>query len=589
VTQIHFKPKITKIDVITIVLLCLVFFSIAVTNLGLSQEPITTAQLTDEQSFYVDLGSAVSVKSVLILLKQGVMDVAVSAGSPASWQNDPVTSTWPYSNSPDFSLDDYYKWHEISIGQTTQYLKFNFRYYAVDIAEIVVVDENNQQVPIQSITNLAGDNPDLQNLIDEQGEVKYPLDYMSSTYFDEIYFVKTAEQYLHQQMPDNWVHPPLGKLIQAAGIAIFGFNPFGWRIMGVIFATLMIGLVYFLGKQMFGTWIGGFTAAFLLTFDFMHFTMGRLGVNDTYMVFFNVAAQLFLLIYLKNLFKDGWKTSVLPLGLAFLSFAFAFSTKWLVLYGFVSLLLILVVMRLNDVYKVKEVFSAKVSAFLKRPFTAFMLFILMAVGIYFVTYIPDMLAGRSPMNVINLQSAMYDFHAHLQATHPYSSPWYSWPLLFDPFNGNVHVPQRIQSTSLPNDTSSTIVAMGNPAVWWVGFAAIIAITILLLLNVFRKKIKVKENLPMPFLVVVFFFQWVPYFFISRIVFIYSFYVSVPILCLGSAFFISKYWSRKYMKVLAIAYFAAVGAMFVLFFPIISGSPASNSFIDSLKWFNSWVF
>jgi dolichyl-phosphate-mannose-protein mannosyltransferase len=585
----NLKLKITKADAITMVLLCTVFFSLAATNLGSPKEPITTAQLTDGQSFYVDLGSSVNVKSVLILLKQGVIDVNISAGIPTNWRKDQVTNTWPFSNSPDSYTEEYYKWHEISFEQNTQYLKFNFAYFDANVAEIAVIDENNHQVPIQSVTTLAGDNPNLPNLIDEQGEAQYPLTYMSSTYFDEIYFVRTAEQYIHQQMPYNWVHPPLGELIQAAGIVTFGFNPFGWRIMGVIFATLMVALVYLLGKELLGTWIGGFAAAFLLMFDFMHFTMGRLGVADIYVVFFNVAAELFFLIYLKNLFKDGWKTSIAPLGLAFVFFALAFSSKWLVLYGFVGLMIILVFMRLNEVRKVKEGFSAKVYAFFKRPFAAVALFILASVGIYFLIYIPDMLAGRSFMDVVKLQGAMYDFHAHLTATHPYSSPWYSWPLLLDPFNGNVHVPQMLQSTSLPNGTSSAIVAMGNPAVWWVGFAAIIAITIIFLEGVFRKKIKIKDNLPMLFLVVVFFFQWLPYIFISRIVFIYSFYVSVPILCLSSAFFISKYWGKKYMKAAAIAYFAAVVALFVLFYPVISGAPASNSFIDGLKWFNSWVF
>ena len=172
--------------------------------------------------------------------------------------------------------------------------------------------------------------------------VQYPSDYMSNTYFDEIYFVRTAEQYLHLQIPYEWTHPPLGKLIQAAGIAIFGFDPFGWRIMGVIFATLMIALVYLLGKELLGTWIGGFTAAFLLTFDFMHFTMARMGTADTYVVFFSVASQLFFLFTSRSVVKDGWKTSVLPLFLAFVFFALAFSSKWLVLYGFVGEVAILI-------------------------------------------------------------------------------------------------------------------------------------------------------------------------------------------------------------------------------------------------------
>jgi dolichyl-phosphate-mannose--protein O-mannosyl transferase len=59
--------------------------------------------------------------------------------------------------------------------------------------------------------------------------------------------------------------------------------------------------------------------------------------------------------------------------------------------------------------------------------------------------------------------------------------------------------------------------------------------------------------------------------------------------LGSAFIINKYWSSKWAKILAIAYFALVVALFVLFYPVISGVPTSTSIINSLKWFKSWVF
>ena len=128
------------------------------------------------------------------------------------------------------------------------------------------------------------------------------------------------------------------------GIVIFGFNPFGWRIMGVIFATLMIPLIYLLGKKMFGTWIGGFASAFLLTFDFMHFTMARMGTADTYVVFFSLASQLFFLIYLKNVLDKGWKTSVVPLFLAVMFAALGILDKmacsirfsWGISYSFVT-------------------------------------------------------------------------------------------------------------------------------------------------------------------------------------------------------------------------------------------------------------
>jgi dolichyl-phosphate-mannose--protein O-mannosyl transferase len=58
---------------------------------------------------------------------------------------------------------------------------------------------------------------------------------------------------------------------------------------------------------------------------------------------------------------------------------------------------------------------------------------------------------------------------------------------------------------------------------------------------------------------------------------------------ASAFLISKYWNNKWVKLLAVVYFALVVALFVLFYPVISGVPTPTSTIDSLKWAGSWVF
>ncbi|MGD0070454.1 MAG: glycosyltransferase family 39 protein [Candidatus Bathyarchaeia archaeon] len=583
--------KIGKKDLITIVLLSIVFFSIATWNLGLTQSPTTTAQLTAGQSFYLDLGSSTNVKSMVFLLKQGAFNVTISAGSPSNWTAAATNVAWPYSSSQ--WSEDYYKWDEVSVSQTTQYLKVDFGSagdYNTILAEIAVIDQNDQQVTIHSINDLGSGNPNLHNLIDEQNMVQYPSTYMSNTYFDEIYFVRTAEQYLHLQLPYEWTHPPLGKLIQASSILIFGFDPFGWRIMGVIFATLMIPLIYLFGKKLFGTWIGGFTAAFLLTFDFMHFTMARMGTADTYVVFFSLASQLFFFIYLKNVLDKGWKTSIIPLFLAIFFFALGFSSKWLVLYGFVGELALLVALRLSEVKKLKGSLSAKVYAFLDHPYSVIVAFLLLAVGIYFLTYIPDMLAGRSFLDVIGLQVQMFDYHFYLTATHPFSSPWYSWPFMFDPLNAAVHVPVWLEVATFPNGvTESTIVVMGNPAVWWIGFAAILGLTVFYVPKIFSKQFSLKKYLPVIFMLVVFFFQWLPYILITRVVFIYHFYSDVPFLCLGTAFLVSKYWSNKWVKISAIAYFALVIALFVLFYPVISGVPTSTSTVNSLKWFGGWLF
>jgi dolichyl-phosphate-mannose--protein O-mannosyl transferase len=360
--------------------------------------------------------------------------------------------------------------------------------------------------------------------------------------------------------------------------------------MGIIFATVMIAAMYLLGKKLFDSWIGGFASAFLLTFDFMHFTMARMGTADTYVVFFSLVSQLFFLIYLKNVLDKGWKTNILPLFLAITFAALGCSTKWLVLFGFLGQLALLIGLRLSEVKNVKGKFSEKIYAFLERPYSQIVFFLLFALLIYFLTYIPDMLAGRSFYDVLNLQSQMYIYQSTLKATHPFASPWYSWPFLVDVFNRGTHVPLWLEEAFLPNGTYSTIVLLGNPALWWLGIAVIGGLTVFYVPKLVLRNFNfnLRQNLPAVFILTFIFFQWLPYIFISRVVFIYHFYVNVPFLCLASALVINKYWKYQWAKVLTVLFFALVIGLFVLFYPVISGAPTTTSTINGLTWFKSWI-
>jgi dolichyl-phosphate-mannose-protein mannosyltransferase len=558
----NIKIDINKRDLLTIAVLSIVFFSLAVWNLGLTQAPITTWQTTENEAFYIDLGEPASVGTVYFLVKNGSADVQVYTGSPGDW-----------SDSRSFAIPtSYYSWSEVNINSGTQYVRFDFEQASIEVAEMALLSQDNQRIAITAVNSENTTDPNLAKLIDEQSLVQCPPTYLSETIFDEVYYVKTAENYLRLQYPYEWTHPPLGKLIIASGISVLGYNPFGWRIMGVIAATLMIAVIYILGKKLFGTWIGAFASAFLLTFDFMHFTMARMATVDTYVVLFSLASQLFFLIYLKDVLKNGWDAPVQPLFLAILFFALGFSTKWLVLYGFAGQLAILAVLRLREVAKLKKSLSAKIYAFTDHPFSVVVGFLLVAVLVYFLIYIPDMLAGRSVMDVLGLQGGMFNYHATLTATHPYSSSWWTWPLMLKPV--------WLYVSYLPLSMKSTIALLGNPAVWGAGFVCVILAV--------ERAVR-KRDLACMFITSFFFFQWLPYALISRVTFLYHFYVSVPFLCLASAYFLSKYWSTKWGKVAAVAYFASVVVMFGLFYSVISGMPASTLWIDSLKWLNGWSF
>ncbi len=578
-----FDLNINKKDIITIVLLSIVFFAIAVSNLGAMQVPSNSVTITNNsqaEGAIVDFGNPTYINKLYFYMKdsQTTSIINIFTGEPGNWTKASTLSTgYPFA---------YMNWNKTDIYATTRYIKLEVEPGAnVEINEIAALDINDQKISITSVTGENSTAIDFYKLADEQSLVELPNTYMTETMFDEVYFTRTAVQYMHLQSPYEWTHPPLGKFIIASGIAAFGLTPFGWRIMGVIFGMLMIPLIYLLGKKMFGSWIGGFTAAFLLTFDFMHFTEARLGITDTYVVFFSLASQLFFFIYLSGVVKKGWKnTSVIPLFLSFLFFTFGFSTKWLVLFGFLGEIAILAVLRLSEVVRSKSKLSAKFYEFFDHPYSYMVGFLLMSIGIYFAIYIPDMIAGRSFMDVIGLQGSMYSYHSGpIGLDHPYSSPGWSWPIIGKPLWLYINT---------WGDMRSTISLFGNPAVWWVGFAAIIGITVLVAFNAVSalKKRKIPQfEVPAVFLAVVFFAQWLPYAFVSRGLFIYHYYVNVPIICLASAYFISKYWKYKWMKIAAVVYFIAVVALFVLFYPVISGTPISTAAAEGLRWFKQWVF
>ncbi|MGA7197773.1 phospholipid carrier-dependent glycosyltransferase [Roseiarcus sp.] len=56
--------------------------------------------------------------------------------------------------------------------------------------------------------------------------------------FDETWYVPTAQKWLAAGKMMHEEHPPLGKLMIALGMWLFGDNPFGWRVMSAVSARL---------------------------------------------------------------------------------------------------------------------------------------------------------------------------------------------------------------------------------------------------------------------------------------------------------------------------------------------------------------
>jgi len=578
-----------------ILTLSIVFFSLAVFNLGFLRTPVRGWQPTGETDVYLDLGSVRRVDSIYVLLgdAQSVMfDVYV--GQPGRWE---------YSTS--FRDEWYYGWRSVALAEAeTRYIRLFFYGKTGKINEIFLVNEDGEKIRIDRIWGGEGVEPAVKRLVDEQELVEWPPTYRSQTYFDEIYYVRTAEEYLKGAELYEWTHPPLGKLLIAFSISLLGFSPFAWRIIGVLFATLMVPLIYLLGREMFRRRIAAFIAAFLLTFDFLHFTMGRIATVDTFAVFFTVASTLLFYLNYREISAGDFKFKGYLVFLAFLLFALAFSTKWYVLYGLIGQLFLLLLFALkgfiasqsNLTTKFKEYLSQPlkpllglpsllkalrphlhglaldIEKYLMKPFAVILLSALVSGLVYVSTFIPYMMAGHSLTDVYTRQWTMYNYHAQLEATHPFSSAWWSWPLIIRPL--------WLYVSYLPDGMVSTITAMGNPAIWWFGLVSIITI--------FWRLIKGRDKNCL-FILCIFLFQWLPYAFISRCLFIYHFYVNVPMLILATTYLLNESWESKGGRAFVAAYLSLTAILFILFYPVISGYPIPYSYKEFLRWFNSWVF
>jgi dolichyl-phosphate-mannose-protein mannosyltransferase len=96
--------------------------------------------------------------------------------------------------------------------------------------------------------------------------------------FDEELFVRNAHNYL-LGLPDANDHPPLGKLVMAVGMALFGYNSLGWRFASVCFGLQSVLMAYWLAAQLFDRRAGWLAAAFVAA-DGFFISYSRAGLLD---------------------------------------------------------------------------------------------------------------------------------------------------------------------------------------------------------------------------------------------------------------------------------------------------------------------
>ncbi len=108
--------------------------------------------------------------------------------------------------------------------------------------------------------------------------------------FDEQHYVKDARLILSGQGSERVEHPPLGKLLVAAGMYLFGDKPFGWRFFPILFGTLSIILFYLICRRLDMSRRASSLATFILALENQTFIQASVGMLDVFNVTFMLAA-----------------------------------------------------------------------------------------------------------------------------------------------------------------------------------------------------------------------------------------------------------------------------------------------------------
>lgn len=559
--------KLHKTDWIIIGVLVLIYSVIAFTNLGSTKNPQTFykfSSLEDEVILEIEEGQK-SISKIRMFagaetgsIDNGTYDIYVSVDNESYEFVTTVTETMAFS------------WDDYEINRDFKYIKLVARNYGTDLGEIQLYDNYGTKVVAKAYSDNA------KNLVDEKEVVPATISYMNSAYFDEVYFARSAYEYIHGINAMEWVHPPLGKLIQAIPVAIFGMAPFWYRLMGTIAGILMIPVMYALGKTIFKDRKFGFLAALLMMFDNFHFAQSRMGTVDTFLVLFMMLSALFMYKYILLKKDDAMKKKLIYLGLSGLFVGCAIATKWTGLYvGLALAITFFTDLFFKYGYKAKNTKKEK-NDLLKIIGFCVIVFVIVPLAIYFFSYIlfPNVYPGEvnSVSKVVDQMKNMYEYHSTLQEGHDFSSSWYTWPIM--------QRPVWYYSGALGSTMRGTIVGIGNPAIWWFGIIASIFALVMAL---------IKRNKEHGFIVLFILCTWLPYLFIGRAMFLYHFFPTLPFLMLAVVAFIKFISEKLKNNSFMVFYIAVVILLFTYFYPAVSGVPTSNEYLETLRWFSTWYF
>lgn len=458
--------------------------------------------------------------------------------------------------------------------------------------------------------------------------------------FDEVYFARAAEEYLTRQYIYENTHPPVTKLLITFSTVLFGGmhggdNGLGWRFLDVVFGALSVSLVYVLARFLSGSRTTGVFAAGLFMFDGMHFAQSRIATPESFVVFFSIATLFSLYGFWTTRLNEPeplappYAHRIMALlicaaaacAFTFLRFPHEIPAAQIVVAVYVTAGLYVIYRVYREPHIVRQpsfrwllAWCVSIALLVSSKWYGVMAFgvalvvmlwerrrfrldfiaalvIFVTCTIYFASYTPQFIGLRDQpqsapraytlTDVVTMQYNAFEYHDHLRATHPYSSVWWQWPLDLRPILYYANYGRQGKTS-----TAALIYTLANPLILWLGLLTVPLIGYW----------GVREgNRAYILVVLTYLAQWLPWMGSPRIAFAYHFYVDIPLICICTALALKRGLellrdrpaTQRALHWAGCVYFAAVGASFLYFYPILAAVPISTQDWMQRIWLKSW--
>lgn len=538
--------KLSKIDYIIIGIIILLYSILSFINLGSFNNPQTFYKLNDNQEVVFEFANETDV----IRIKTFCGEQRSENYLYYSYDNKEYNFLGIITPKGEFA------WNDDRYPTKAKYIKLVAKNKS-SIGEISFYDNYKKQIKIKSVST---NNKNIKELTDEQNLIPEQISYLNSSYFDEIYFARTAYNYLNNEETYEWTHPPLGKMIQAIPVILFNkMAPFYYRLMGNIAGIIMIFIMYLLGIELFKKRKWAIVSSLLMFFETSHFVQTRMGTVDSFLILFIMLAIYFMIRHITK------KETKYNLFLSGLFFGLSMCVKWTGALGGLALAIIYFYDFIKNKRNIKKTLSYGTIYFVIIP-------LIIYTSIYFIYPKNRVAYTDSYKAIIDQTEMMYNYHSKLTDDHFFSSDWYTWPISYKP------VWYYEQEYSYV--TKGTITAIGNIAIWWLGIIAVLYLPY---------RIIKKKELESIILLITVLSLWLPYIFIGRVMFLYHYFPVVPFITLAVVKLLKDIEEKTKKTFIVPIYLTIVIGFFIIYYPVISGIPVSKHYIDSLKLLESWYF